>query len=137
MTTIPLNLNTAAFLEAWAMWQQHRKELRKPLTPLASKLQLDKLSEWGEARAIEAIKHSVMSGFQGCYEPCNRGGVTLRKSGADIVVLGKEYDRVIDRMRTLKGTYGDHQTWEANDISEYNRLKLRRNELRPILGLTA
>lgn len=66
---IPLLLRTPAFMSAWAMFVQHRKEKKSPLTPTAAKLQLRKMEEWGEGRAIAAIKHSVENGYTGIFEP--------------------------------------------------------------------
>lgn len=56
-------------------------------------------------------------------------------NGANTVILGKELERVIERMKTIKGTYGDHQTWDQGDVDEFNRLRIRRNELRKTLGV--
>lgn len=58
-------------------------------------------------------------------------------NGANTVVLGKELDRIIDRMRTIKGTYGDHQSWSQDDVTEFNTLRIRRTELRKTLGVQA
>jgi hypothetical protein len=55
--------------------------------------------------------------------------------GANVVVLGKELERVIDRMKTIKATYGDHQSWAKADVAEFGRLKARRAELRQVLGV--
>lgn len=59
-----------------------------------------------------------------------------KSNGADTVVLGKEYDRVIQRMQTIKNTYGDHQSWNETDKTEFATLKTRRGELRATLGIT-
>lgn len=58
-------------------------------------------------------------------------------NGAITVVLGKELDRVLERMKTIKATYGDHQSWADEDVAEFNRLRLRRTELRKTLGVQA
>lgn len=68
---LPECLKTDAFREAWFLWQQHRKEKKNPLTPTATKQQLKKLEEMGEARAVEAIKHSIAGGYAGIFEPKN------------------------------------------------------------------
>jgi uncharacterized protein YdaU (DUF1376 family) len=56
-------------------------------------------------------------------------------NGANVVVLGKELERVIDRMKKIKATYGDHQSWAKADVEEFGRLKARRAELRQVLGV--
>lgn len=68
---LPECLKTDAFREAWVLWQQHRKEKKNPLTPTATKQQLKKLEEMGEARAVAAIKHSIAGGYAGIFEPKN------------------------------------------------------------------
>lgn len=72
-TSIPENINTPTFIPHWEAWQQHRKEKREPVTPLACEHQLKDLSEWGEARAIAAIHHSIKNGYQGIFEPKTNG----------------------------------------------------------------
>ena len=66
---LPECLKTDAFSEAWTLWQQHRKEKKNPLTPTATKQQLKKLEEMGEARAVAAIGHSIAGGYTGIFEP--------------------------------------------------------------------
>lgn len=48
----------------------------------------------------------------------------------------KEYQRVIERMKTILCNYGDAQTWTESDREEYRELRARRNELKTILGIT-
>lgn len=67
-TEVPVELQTAGFLAAWANWETHRKEKRQKMTPLASKMQLNKLKDMGEKRAIAAINFSIASGWTGIYE---------------------------------------------------------------------
>ena len=65
---LPLLLATDVFRMAWTDWVQHRREKRKPLTPLAVKKQLGELAEWGEARAVAAIEHTIKRGWEGIRE---------------------------------------------------------------------
>lgn len=65
----PKELATARFSFAWDQWIQHRKEIRKPVTPTSTSQQLKKLAAWGEDRAIAAIEHTIASGWQGIREP--------------------------------------------------------------------
>ena len=60
---IPASLNTPEFLAAWNSWKQHRRELKKPLTPTATQQQMAKLTEWGPAQAIIALNNSIASGW--------------------------------------------------------------------------
>lgn len=60
---------------------------------------------------------------------------TKTVNGSNTVALSKELDRVLDRMKTIKGTYGDHQSWSPDDVQEFNKLRVRRGELRQALGV--
>ncbi len=66
---IVLPFTSDAFKSAWLAWEKHRKENRKKLTPTTRERQLAKCGEWGEARAIAAINHSIDNGYQGLFEP--------------------------------------------------------------------
>ena len=63
-----LPFNTADFKTAWDEWNQHRREKKKPLTPLAVKKQFSQFIEIGEKRAIAAINHSILKGWTGIFE---------------------------------------------------------------------
>ncbi|MBX3380916.1 MAG: hypothetical protein KF805_12560 [Phycisphaeraceae bacterium] len=80
---IPDCLQTEPFLAAWDEWGQHRREKRARLTTAAAKRQLAKFAEWGEARAIAAIHHSVQNGWTGIFEPDRPGSVTHRESDGE------------------------------------------------------
>ena len=58
-----------------------------------------------------------------------------KPNGAQTVLLGQEFQRCITRMATLRQNYGDHQTWCADDKAEFLKLKVRRDELKTILGI--
>ena len=47
--SIPENLDTPEFTEAWNLWQRHRSEKGKKQTPTSIKMQLSELSEMGPA----------------------------------------------------------------------------------------
>jgi hypothetical protein len=57
-----------AFVKAWQDWQEHRREIKKPLTPKASESQMAEFKAWGESRAIAAIRHTIKMGWQGIRE---------------------------------------------------------------------
>lgn len=59
----------------------------------------------------------------------------VHNSGTSIIVLDKEHDRVLERIRLLKTQYSEHQTWSAKDRDELSKLAARRKELRRILGV--
>ena len=69
---LPPELDTDAFREAWTLWCRHRREIKKPLKPTMAEQQLNEFVEWGEARSIAAIRHTVAKGWQGIQEPEHR-----------------------------------------------------------------
>lgn len=61
---------------------------------------------------------------------------TKPATGANTVVLGKEYERILDRIKVIKSQYEAHQSWSDNDLRECTKLRLRRDELKQTLGIT-
>jgi hypothetical protein len=55
--------------EIWEQWEQHRRALRKPLTPQARALQWKKLAEWGWEHQRAIIERSIERGWQGLFPP--------------------------------------------------------------------
>jgi hypothetical protein len=69
LVPIPGPLNVPAFVRAWTDWQQHRREIKKPLKPTSAKKQLTQFLDWGIQRSIAAIDHTIAKGWQGIREP--------------------------------------------------------------------
>ena len=67
--TLPPLLDTEQFRRTWANWQQHHREIKKPITPKSRTMALKKLEAMGHDRAISAIEHSIANGWQGIFEP--------------------------------------------------------------------
>lgn len=67
--SIPEALNTPEFLQAWNEWQEFRRQKHATLTALSMHKQLSQFSEWGIARSIAAIEHTIRKGWQGLREP--------------------------------------------------------------------
>ena len=68
-----LPFTSDAFQSAWGDWCQHRKEIKKKLTPTSVKQQFRKFEEWGEAKSIEVIRYTIEKGWQGLREPETNG----------------------------------------------------------------
>jgi DNA-binding transcriptional ArsR family regulator len=62
---IPEKLNTAKFRDAWAKWEQHLREMKKPLTATTRRAQLDMLADLGIDEAVSRIDRSIRNGWQG------------------------------------------------------------------------
>jgi hypothetical protein len=65
---IPDGLRCERFKMAWEKWLNHRKEIKKPMTPTSTKEQLKACLDMGEERAIKAIERSVAAGWTGIFE---------------------------------------------------------------------
>lgn len=63
-----LPFESEIFKKTWNDWILHRKEIKKPLSYLAQRKQLDKFSALSEELAIKAIDHSICNGYQGVFE---------------------------------------------------------------------
>lgn len=66
---IKLPFSSAEFREAWSEWEQHRREIKKPLTPLAIKRQIKKIKAMGEVEAIASIDRSISAQYSDIYLP--------------------------------------------------------------------
>jgi len=57
-------------LKAWTDWKQHRKEIRKPMTPLAEQKGIKKLKEMANGiTQRQIIDHCIANGYQGLFPP--------------------------------------------------------------------
>jgi hypothetical protein len=57
------------FAAAWSDFVKHRTEIKKKLTPTATKQLFANCTKWGEQAAIESIRKSIANGWQGIFEP--------------------------------------------------------------------
>lgn len=69
------------FRKTWDQWEQHRREKKEPITPVARAMQLKKCEAIGEARAIAMLEHSAAGSFQGLYEPRANGSGNGHSNG--------------------------------------------------------
>ena len=61
-------LNTTEFMSVWEKWLKHLQEKKKLPKGTSLQTQLDKLTEWGVTRAIEALNFSISNNYQGIFE---------------------------------------------------------------------
>ena len=71
---LPSYLDTPVFRAAWSRWCAHRREKGAALKLTTVAAQLTKMAEWGEARAVAAIDHTIFKGWTGLREPDTRPG---------------------------------------------------------------
>jgi uncharacterized protein YdaU (DUF1376 family) len=57
-------------------------------------------------------------------------------STADKILHNQEYERVLARMKTIRGQYEAHQSWDDADKEEWKKLAARKTELKKLLGIT-
>ena len=69
MPAIPESLDTTAFQSAWSDFIDHRKSIRKPMSPKAATLNLNTCLTIGHDNAIRAIEQSIANGWTGIFEP--------------------------------------------------------------------
>ena len=96
---VPLLLNTVEFRSAWGDWLKHRREKKKPVQPgsLAEREQLKKLEDFGPARAIAAIRHSISNDYQGIFESNEHGTNQNRRTNTRSFTGQPNYDGVTDK----------------------------------------
>lgn len=81
-TQIPEQLISMEFKDAWERWTQHRKELKKKMTPSMTKAALKKLATFGIIESIAIIDYTIEKGWQGlAYEKGNTYGANGNTSG--------------------------------------------------------
>jgi hypothetical protein len=64
-------LDYPEFHKAWSDWQQHRREIKKKLTPTSAKSQLANLTKEAEQGndPVAIIRNSIAGGYQGLFAP--------------------------------------------------------------------
>jgi DNA-binding MarR family transcriptional regulator len=67
-----LPFSSDEFREAWNDWEQHRREIKKPLTSTSVRYQLKNLAALGEAEAIAKLTRSITSGWQGMFDAARK-----------------------------------------------------------------
>jgi len=64
----PAGLDTIEFKSVWAEFQQHRLEIKKPLTPTALRNGLLRAADLGLEKAIPALRAAMAAGYSQFYE---------------------------------------------------------------------
>jgi hypothetical protein len=66
---IPHELDTPEARKALDEFKEHRRQKRKPLTPLSESKLLTEWASKGAGRFVAAVDHSIANGWQGLFEP--------------------------------------------------------------------
>lgn len=62
---LPPELEGEDFELVWKKWLQHRKEIKKKMTPTMEEASLKKLATYGKVKAIHIISFTIEKGWQG------------------------------------------------------------------------
>lgn len=109
-------------------WVNFRKELKKPLTPTAIKMQHKLLSQMTEQEAILSIENSINNGWQGlfkprCFQPKPETCGLSNPKSENLKEPCKNWRGILSPI-TGK-TYEDWMTWR--DVSAYDRSQWPKN----------
>lgn len=67
LETIPPELDTVEFREAWGRWLAYRKEKRATVTPTTAAAQLKRFAKHGLPASLWSIEQSIANGWQGLF----------------------------------------------------------------------
>lgn len=82
---------TDRFVNAWSLWLDHRKALKKPYrSALSQQTALKKLSEFDEETAIRIINQSIENDWQGLFPLKNQINGTSKTNRGDAVNARRE-----------------------------------------------
>lgn len=72
------------YREKWIQWEQHRKQIRKTLTPTSAAQQIKLLLQYDPKTAGEIIDTSIRNGYQGLFPPKYQPQQPNRKDNSGI-----------------------------------------------------
>ncbi len=102
---IPLALQVDSFKRAWIDWCDHRCEIKHSLKEKQAEKQLEQFEQWGFARSVAAINHTITKGWQGIREP----DVAARPSLGQQLTKGQQLAAQVEAMRN--GLSDDSTQW--------------------------
>lgn len=76
---------------------------------------------------------SALAGWKLRWE--ERRGVAAVSPTTQAILHQKELDEVTGRMRSIRGSYSEHQSWSEDDKARWYKLKARKDELKKLLGM--
>ena len=96
---LPVALDQPAFRKAWADWQTHLKQKKKPPTALATDLQIAKCERLGPAEAVRWLNWAIEHNWQGLYEPqgnTNATNTNRRPAQSGDILPPSNFDHLVD-----------------------------------------
>jgi hypothetical protein len=64
-----------------------------------------------------------------------RRGVSAVSPTTQAILYQKELEEVQSKMRAIRCSYSEHQSWSEDDKAKWYKLKARRDELKKLLGI--
>lgn len=98
---VPNNLADSDFLKIWEEFKEHRRQMKKPMTPLAQSKMLKELQRHGNDTATQMLEQSIMNGWLGIFELKSGGYNGTKKERHE-----RENSRQIGRPEDFGGTTG-------------------------------
>lgn len=60
---------------------------------------------------------------------------SARSNGAETVVRHEEFKRVEAKMKSIRDSYAEHQSWSEQDRARFSELRMRKERLKELLGM--
>jgi len=79
---------------------------------------------------------SALANWKLNWEERRRGnGHSAVSASVQNIVWQKELEEIKGRMRNIRDSYSEHQSWAVADIIRWRELKRRKDELKKLLGI--
>jgi len=79
---------------------------------------------------------SALAGWKLRWEEARTKADALRPTAMEMFVRSQELDRIRAKMKAIRDSYSEHQSWTADDLTKFRELKTRKEELLRLLDLT-
>ena len=93
---------------------------------------------WKVGRAPMQRWRSALNNWKLNWEE-RYGNASHRGNGVhpttQVIVQLKELEEIQKRMKTIYNSYSEHQSWDAEDIDTFRKLRDRKVELKKLLGM--
>lgn len=99
-------------------FEQHRKEIKKPLRATGLRLLYGQLKAMGEVAATKAMQTSIANGWQGVFPERNGNGSTQQRNGFESAAekRGKQFNSHLAIIAELRGeNSGDNRQVEGGE----------------------
>lgn len=92
---------------------------------------------WHVGKVKMSSWHGAMGGWKLRYSERHAKTTEINGTLSDVqrMIAHQEYNRVLERMKSLWQTYNGMQEWSKGDKEEYKRLIKRKHELKQLLGI--